>query len=52
MLYDTDRPPLLARLAPDEFQSTLDRNVRFLRPMQPGRLVGTGRTSIVMATSL
>jgi uncharacterized protein (TIGR00369 family) len=43
MLYDTLGPTLIATLAPDQFQSTLDLNVRFLRPARPGRLVGRGR---------
>jgi uncharacterized protein (TIGR00369 family) len=43
MLYDTVGPALLATLQPDQFQSTLDLNVRFLRPVKPGRLVGNGR---------
>lgn len=43
MLYDTLGPALLATLAPDEFQSTLDLNVRFLRPLRPGRVIGRGR---------
>jgi uncharacterized protein (TIGR00369 family) len=42
MLYDTVGPALLATLAPD-FQSTLDLNVHFLRPVRPGRVVGRGR---------
>ncbi|MCC6178859.1 MAG: PaaI family thioesterase [Chloroflexi bacterium] len=45
MLYDTLGPALLATLEPDEFQSTLDLNVRFLRPVRPGRLVGKGRVA-------
>ncbi|MGH9311196.1 MAG: PaaI family thioesterase, partial [Vicinamibacterales bacterium] len=36
MLYDTVGPTLLATLEPDQFQSTLDLNVRFLRPARPG----------------
>ena len=32
MLYDTVGPALLATLKPDQFQSTLDLNVRFFRP--------------------
>jgi acyl-coenzyme A thioesterase PaaI-like protein len=32
-----------ATLEPDQFQSTLDLNVRFLRPVQPGRIVGKGK---------
>lgn len=43
MLYDTVGPALLATLNPDQFQSTLDLNVRFLRPARPGRIVGQGR---------
>lgn len=43
MLYDTVGPALLATLGPDEFQSTLDLNVQFLRPVRPGRITGRGR---------
>jgi len=43
MLYDTVGPALLATLEPDQFQSTLDLNVRFLRPARPGRIIGRGR---------
>ena len=43
MLYDTVGPALLATLVADQFQSTLDLNVRFLRPARPGRIVGKGR---------
>jgi uncharacterized protein (TIGR00369 family) len=43
MLYDTVGPTLLATLEPNQFQSTLDLNVRFLRPARPGRLTGQGR---------
>jgi uncharacterized protein (TIGR00369 family) len=43
MLYDTVGPALLATLAPDQFQSTLDLNVRFLRPVRPGRIIGKGK---------
>jgi len=42
MLYDTMGPALLATLAPDEFQSTLQLSVSFLRPVRPGRLTGRG----------
>lgn len=45
MLYDTLGPALLATLQPDQFQSTLDLNVRFLRPVRPGRLTGKGRVA-------
>ena len=43
ILYDTIGPTLIATLEPDEFQSTLDLNVRYLRPTRPGRHVGKGR---------
>jgi uncharacterized protein (TIGR00369 family) len=43
MLYDTVGPALLATLEPDQFQSTLDLNVRFLRPVQPGRIFAKGK---------
>lgn len=43
MLYDTLGPALLATLDADQFQSTLDLHVRFLRPARPGRIVGNGR---------
>lgn len=43
MLYDTLGPALLATLEPDQFQSTLDLNVNFLRPVRPGRILGKGR---------
>ena len=43
MLYDTVGPALLATLRPDQFQSTLDLNVRFLRPVRPGRIIARGR---------
>ena len=43
MLYDTVGPALLATLEPDRFQSTLNLNVNFLRPVKPGRIVGRGR---------
>jgi uncharacterized protein (TIGR00369 family) len=43
MLYDTLGPALLATLTPDQFQSTLDLHVRFLRPVPAGRIVGKGR---------
>ena len=43
MLYDTVGPALLATLDPDQFQSTLQLSVSFLRPVRPGRLVGRGR---------
>ena len=40
MLYDTVGPALLATLAPDQFQSTLQLSVSFLRPLRPGRITG------------
>lgn len=43
MLYDTVGPALLATLEPDQFQSTTELNVNFLRPVRPGRVVGKGR---------
>ena len=43
MLYDTVGPALLATLGPDQFQSTLQLSVSFLRPVRPGRLTGKGR---------
>jgi uncharacterized protein (TIGR00369 family) len=43
MLYDTVGPVLLATLEPDQFQSTLQLNVSFLRPVRPGRIIGKGR---------
>lgn len=43
MLYDTVGPALLATIGPDQFQSTLELKVTFLRPARPGRLVGKGR---------
>ena len=43
MLYDTVGPALLATLEPDQFQSTLELHVSFLRPVRPGRVVAKGR---------
>ncbi|NLU72917.1 PaaI family thioesterase [Streptomyces sp. HNM0575] len=43
MLYDTVGPALLATLGADDFQSTLELKVNFLRPARPGRLTGRGR---------
>jgi acyl-coenzyme A thioesterase PaaI-like protein len=43
MLYDTVGPAVLATVGPDEFQSTVQFAVNFLRPVRPGRLVGRGR---------
>ena len=35
-------PALLATLAPDQFQTTLELHVSFLRPVRPGRIIGKG----------
>jgi uncharacterized protein (TIGR00369 family) len=43
MLFDTVGPALLATLEPDQFQSTLQLSVSFLRPVRPGRIIGKGR---------
>lgn len=43
MLFDTVGPALLATLGPEEFQSTAQLNVVFLRAVRPGRLLATGR---------
>jgi uncharacterized protein (TIGR00369 family) len=43
MLYDTVGPALLATLEPDQFQSTMQLNVSFLRPVRPGRIIAKGR---------
>ena len=43
MLYDTVGPALIATLAADEFQSTIEIKVSFHRSVRPGRLVGHGR---------
>lgn len=43
MLYDVVGPALLATLEPDQFQSTVEFGVHFLRPVRPGRLIGKGR---------
>ena len=45
MLYDTVGPALLMTLELDQFQSTLELNVSFLRPVRPGRVVGKGRVA-------
>ena len=37
MLFDTVGPALLATLGPDQFQSTQQLDVSFLRPVRPGR---------------
>ena len=43
MLDDTLGPALAATLGPGRFAITLELKVSFLRPAQPGRLVGRGR---------
>ena len=43
MLFDTVGPALLATLEPDQFQSTLQLNVSFMRPVRPGRIGAKGR---------
>ena len=43
MLYDTIGPALLATLAADQFQWTVQLNVNFLRPVRPGTVLGEGR---------
>ena len=43
MLYDTVGPALLATLETDQFQSTVELHVSFLRPVRPGRVVAKGR---------
>jgi uncharacterized protein (TIGR00369 family) len=43
MLDDTLGPALVATLGPGASAPTTDLHVQFLRPAQPGRLVGKGR---------
>ncbi|MGB6054974.1 MAG: PaaI family thioesterase [Burkholderiaceae bacterium] len=43
MLDDAIGPALAAQLAAGEFAPTLNLNVQFLTPAQPGKLQGTGR---------
>ncbi len=43
MLDDTLGPALVATLAEDQFATTLELKVSFLRPARPGRITGTGR---------
>jgi uncharacterized protein (TIGR00369 family) len=43
ILCDTVGPALLATLEPDQFQSTQQLNLNFLRPVRPCRIVGKGR---------
>jgi uncharacterized protein (TIGR00369 family) len=42
MLYETGGAALLATLEPNQFQSTLQLNVSFRRPVRPGRITGKG----------
>ena len=41
--FDTVGPALLATLEPNQFQSTLELHVQFLRPVRPGRVTARGR---------
>lgn len=51
MLYDTFGPALLATLEPDQFQSTRQLNVNFLRPVRPeASLFDAGEAVIATAT--
>jgi len=50
MLYDTVGPALLATLAPDQFQSTRQLNVTFLRAVRPGRVTGRAGSSTATRT--
>jgi uncharacterized protein (TIGR00369 family) len=43
MLDDTLGPALVATLPDGEFAPTLELKVNFLRPVEPGRLTGTGK---------
>ena len=43
MLDETLGPALVAGLSPGDFAPTTDLHVQFLRPAQPGRLLGRGR---------
>src|SRR5262245_49690547 len=43
MLHDTVGPALLATIEPDQFQSTLEQHVSFLRPVRPGQVPAHGR---------
>jgi uncharacterized protein (TIGR00369 family) len=43
MLWETVGAALLATLEPDQFQSTTQMTVNFMRPIRPGRIVGKGR---------
>jgi len=37
------KPTLIATLRPDQFQSTIELNSSFLRPVRPGRITAKGR---------
>jgi uncharacterized protein (TIGR00369 family) len=43
MLWETVGAALLATLEPDQFQSTTQMTVNFMRPVRPGRITGKGR---------
>jgi uncharacterized protein (TIGR00369 family) len=43
MLWETVGAALLATLEPDQFQSTTQMTVHFMRPVRPGRIIGKGR---------
>jgi uncharacterized protein (TIGR00369 family) len=43
MLDDTLGPALIATLPDGQFAPTLELKVSFLRPVSPGRIIGTGR---------
>jgi len=43
MLWETVGAALLATLEADQFQSTTQMTVNFMRPVRPGRIVGKGR---------
>jgi uncharacterized protein (TIGR00369 family) len=43
MLWETVGAALLATLEPDQFQSTTQMTVNFMRPVRPGRIIGKGR---------
>jgi uncharacterized protein (TIGR00369 family) len=43
MLGETVGAALVATLEPDQFQSTTQMTVNFMRPVRPGRITGKGR---------
>lgn len=47
MLYDTVGPALLSVLPAGRFIETLELNTTFLRPAEPGQLIGRGRVVTV-----